>query len=44
MHTKHQPALFTGKTNQWNYIVVSETEVIKEAVQPYSTQIVYIHN
>lgn len=44
MHTKHQPALFTGKTNQWNCIVVSETEVIKEAVQPYSTQIVYIHN
>lgn len=43
MHTKHQPALFTGKTNQWNCIVVSETEVIMEAVQLYSTQIVYIH-
>lgn len=37
MHTKRQPALFTGATNQLNCIVVSETEVIKEAVQPYRT-------
>lgn len=37
MHTKHQPALFTGERNKWNCIVISETEFIKEAVQPYST-------
>lgn len=41
MHTMNQPALFTGKTNQWDCIVVREQEIIKEAGQSYSPQMVY---
>lgn len=40
MHTKHPPALFTGETNQWNCIGTSETEVVKEVIQPQRAQTV----